>query len=161
MATESRVRGSRRELQRFQISEQRQHTIPVQHQSVLRSLSTRKYGLENLADVPKERGIFRVFGYRSDDKNFSTFHQVNCRGYNAFGRRRRDVDAELNDTGLSVSEGFDGQLREEITITSNLIRTMERIEERYPSDTASGNINDVFKKFLNIESLILRKIFNT
>lgn len=66
------------------------------------------------------------------------FRQVNCRGYNAFGRRRRDVDAELNDTSLSVSEGFDGQLREEITITSNHIRTLERREERYTSDSAEG-----------------------
>ena len=71
--------------------------------------------------------------------NIVIFLQVNCRGYNAFGRRRRDVDAELNDTALSVSEGYDGQLREEITISSNLIRTYERTEERYSSDPGTGN----------------------
>lgn len=64
--------------------------------------------------------------------------QVNCRGYNAFGRRRRDVDSEINDTSLSVSDGYEGQLREEITIQSNLIFTLERREERYTADPAEG-----------------------
>lgn len=66
--------------------------------------------------------------------------QVNCRGYNAFGRRRRDVDSEVNDTSLSISDGYEGQLREEITIQSNLIFTLERREERYTADPAEGKI---------------------
>lgn len=66
--------------------------------------------------------------------------QVNCRGYNAFGRRRRDVDSEINDTSLSISDGFEGQLREEITIQSNLIFTMEKKEERYTANPAEGKI---------------------
>lgn len=78
-----------------------------------------------------------------DNKNVSLLssnYQVNCRGYNAFGRRRRDVDSDINDTSLSVSDGFEGQLREEITIQSNLIFTLERREERYTADPAEGKI---------------------
>lgn len=71
-------------------------------------------------------------------KIYCFYQQVNCRGYNAFGRRRRDVDSEINDTSLSVSDGYEGQLREEITIQSNLIFTLERREERYTADPAEG-----------------------
>ena len=67
--------------------------------------------------------------------NSSTlFLQVNCRGYNAFGRRRRDVESEPNDTALSVRDDNEGQLREEITINSNTIHTVERTEARYTAD---------------------------
>lgn len=71
--------------------------------------------------------------------------QVNCRGYNAFGRRRRDVGNDYNDTGLTISE-VDGQLREEITIQSNLIRTLERREERYTADPAECKFKSFLKK---------------
>lgn len=56
--------------------------------------------------------------------------QVNCRGYNAFGRRRREI--ENRDTrAVEVAESAnEGQLREEITIQSNAILTFERREER-------------------------------
>lgn len=64
---------------------------------------------------------------------------MNCRGYNAFGRRRRDVaEFDPNDTALSVDDGYEGQLREEITIESNLIFTVERREERHTADNPAG-----------------------
>lgn len=61
----------------------------------------------------------------------NTFSQVNCRGYNAFGRRRREID-DRNRTGAEIAESVpEGQLREEITIQSNAILTFERREERF------------------------------
>lgn len=61
--------------------------------------------------------------------------QVNCRGYNAFGRRKRAVDSE-NSTDVAVSgDILSGQLREEITIQSNAILTFERREERFVDPT--------------------------
>lgn len=63
--------------------------------------------------------------------------QVNCRGYNAFGRRRRDVNSEINDTSLSITDNYEGQLREEITIQSNLIFTLEK-QERLTADPAES-----------------------
>lgn len=69
--------------------------------------------------------------------------QVNCRGYNAFGRRKRAIDSENNtDTGGDL---LAGQLREEITIQSNAIITFEKREERGP-DSRIG----MSKKFKNI-----------
>lgn len=57
--------------------------------------------------------------------------QVNCRGYNAFGRRRREI-GDTNKTGAEIYEPVsEGQLREEITIQSNAILTFERREERF------------------------------
>lgn len=75
---------------------------------------------------------------------------MNCRGYNAFGRRRRDVD-DVNDTSLSVSDGFEGQLREEITIQSNLIFTLDRREERYTADPAEGK-TDLQRNYNNYDA---------
>lgn len=61
--------------------------------------------------------------------------QVNCRGYNAYGRRRRAIN-NPNLTAVEVAESLnEGQLREEITIQSNAILTFERREERYVSPT--------------------------
>lgn len=50
------------------------------------------------------------------------------------------MDSEINDTSLSISDGYEGQLREEITIQSNLILTLERKEERYTADPAEGKL---------------------
>lgn len=55
---------------------------------------------------------------------------MNCRGYNAFGRRKRAVDENNTDVALS-GDLLSGQLREEITIQSNAILTFERREERF------------------------------
>lgn len=65
--------------------------------------------------------------------------QVNCRGYNAYGRRRREI-AVHNTTAVDITESFnEGQLREEITIQSNAILTFERREERF-IDPTEGKI---------------------
>lgn len=65
------------------------------------------------------------------------FLQVNCRGYNAFGRRKRDIDAQ-NNTDMAINgDLLSGQMREEITIQSNAILTFERREERL-MDPAEG-----------------------
>ena len=62
--------------------------------------------------------------------------QVNCRGYNAFGRLRREITEPRNNTDVAVSESiYEGQLREEITIQSNAILTFERREERFVDPT--------------------------
>lgn len=67
------------------------------------------------------------------------YFQVNCRGYNAFGRRKRSLDSE-NSTDLALpGDLISGQLREEITIQSNAILTFERREERF-SDPKEGMI---------------------
>lgn len=72
---------------------------------------------------------------------FGKCQPVNCRGYNAFGRRRRAINSdEENATALAVGEdGLIGQLREEITIQSNAILTFERKEERL-IDPTEGKI---------------------
>jgi len=63
--------------------------------------------------------------------------QVNCRGYNAYGRRRREIrEDRSNTTAVDVAESvLEGQLREEITIQSNAILTFERREERLVDPT--------------------------
>lgn len=64
---------------------------------------------------------------------------MNCRGYNAYGRRRREVDRQ-NNTAIEVAESLnEGQLREEITIQSNAILTFERREERFVDPTEGKN----------------------
>ncbi|BES97160.1 PTI [Nesidiocoris tenuis] len=72
---------------------------------------------------------------------FGKCQPVNCRGYNAFGRRRRSLDdGTRNGSGSEVAETSigEGQLREEITIESNAILTFERREERY-TDSSEGS----------------------
>lgn len=69
---------------------------------------------------------------------FGKCQPVNCRGYNAFGKRRRRAIADgttVNSTNspstaLSDDLGVQGQLREEIIISSNAILTFERKDER-------------------------------
>lgn len=83
---------------------------------------------------------------------FGKCQPVNCRGYNAFGRRRRREIADQNSTAPSSSNtavatngafGAEGQLREEITIQSNAILTFERREERY-TDSQNRKYFDLF-----------------
>lgn len=64
--------------------------------------------------------------------------QVNCRGQNAFGRRKRQIFDDT-DASLSVSgSDYVGQLREEVTVQSNPILALERREERL-TDPFEGN----------------------
>lgn len=70
---------------------------------------------------------------------FGRCQPVNCRGYNAFGkrRRRREIgDTNSSSTGVSLprQDGIDGTLREEITISSNAILTFEKRDERFAAD---------------------------
>lgn len=68
---------------------------------------------------------------------------MNCRGYNAFGRRRR---REISKNDKPDEDALDlaqrGQLREEITIESNAILTFERREERL-MDPTEGKIQNI------------------
>ncbi|KAG8317254.1 hypothetical protein J6590_031385 [Homalodisca vitripennis] len=74
---------------------------------------------------------------------FGKCQPVNCRGYNAYGRRRRAIDSR-NNTAVEVAEAVtEGQLREEITLLSNAILTFERREERYTSPTEAPDIQQV------------------
>lgn len=60
---------------------------------------------------------------------FGKCQPVNCRGYNAFGRRRRRAIADNSTddpTAIATNTGMEGQLREEITISSNAILTFEK-----------------------------------
>lgn len=75
---------------------------------------------------------------------FGRCQPVNCRGYNAFGKRRRREISEDNSTSTSVAvpkeEGsvLEGQLREEITISSNAILTFEKREDRLSDNGADS-----------------------
>lgn len=71
---------------------------------------------------------------------FGKCQPVNCRGYNAYGRRkRREITDETISDAKSVVKrqttkddlGLEGTLREEITITSNAILTFEKRDGRY------------------------------
>lgn len=64
--------------------------------------------------------------------------QVNCRGYNAFGRRKREISEADNNTDIAITgDLLTGQMREEITIQSNIILTLEKREEKFP-DSQTG-----------------------
>ncbi|KAJ8954750.1 hypothetical protein NQ318_011445, partial [Aromia moschata] len=72
---------------------------------------------------------------------FGKCQPVNCRGYNAFGRRKRAIDSQ-SENNTDVALGGDllaGQLREEITIQSNAILTIERREEKGPGPQTAPN----------------------
>lgn len=85
---------------------------------------------------------------------FGKCQPVNCRGYNAFGRRRRAItDANENATSdktttssTALSEdllSMEGLLREEITISSNAILTFEKnsnLAARGGGDNEDDNI---------------------
>lgn len=75
---------------------------------------------------------------------FGKCQPVNCRGYDAFGKRRkrRQIEhSEFNRTSTALAEGngssLEGQLREEIIISSNAILTFERREERQSGDASN------------------------
>jgi hypothetical protein len=70
---------------------------------------------------------------------FGKCQPVNCRGFNAYGkRRRREITDESQIPNKSVATrsinddlGLEGSLREEITISSNAILTFEKRDGRY------------------------------
>lgn len=73
---------------------------------------------------------------------FGRCQPVNCRGYNAFGkrRRRRQIDDNSNSTSVALPKDeslLEGQLREEITISSNAILTFEKREDRLTDGSES------------------------
>ena len=78
-------------------------------------------------------GLDRSRYITSSERNytFDVSLQVNCRGYDAFGKRRK---REISN-GTDVDVLHNGQLREEITIESNAIFTIERREERLVNPT--------------------------
>lgn len=70
---------------------------------------------------------------------------MNCRGYDAFGRKKRAISDDSNDTDVSITGNLlSGQLREEITIESNAILTFERREERFV-DPTEGKQHFIYK----------------
>lgn len=78
---------------------------------------------------------------------FGRCQPVNCRGYNAFGkrRRRRQIEDSSNSTSVALPKDealLEGQLREEITISSNAIITFEKREERL-SDGSDSKFSDM------------------
>lgn len=83
---------------------------------------------------------------------FGRCQPVNCRGYNAFGKRRRRAidDTNSSSTGVALpkDDGIEGQLREEITISSNAILTFEKKDERFAADGSES-------KFLTISYPLL------
>ncbi|XP_031350388.1 uncharacterized protein LOC116176061 [Photinus pyralis] len=70
---------------------------------------------------------------------FGRCQPVNCRGYNAFGRRKRAIDSENNTDVLIPGDLMSGQVREEITLQSNAILTFERREQRFVDPTEAPN----------------------
>lgn len=81
--------------------------------------------------------------------------QVNCRGYNAFGRRkRREIGKpERDNAQLEDPAQRGGQLREEITIESNAILTFERREERLMDPTEGKRRSKIITKRSNAHTL--------
>lgn len=89
------------------------------------------------ADTNSLMANFNAFKFPSSDNIrfqcnirvcFGKCQPVNCRGYNAFGRRRRRAiaDNSTDTTAVATDTGMEGQLREEITISSNAILTFEK-----------------------------------
>lgn len=77
---------------------------------------------------------------------FGKCQPVNCRGYNAFGRRKRreitNNESQKENQSISTRSndddvGVEGTLREEITISSNAILTFEKRDGRYSSSDGS------------------------
>lgn len=79
---------------------------------------------------------------------FGRCQPVNCRGYNAFGRRRRrreigDTNSSSTSVSLPGQDGLDGTLREEITISSNAILTFEKRDERLSDGSESKSYSQL------------------
>ena len=76
---------------------------------------------------------------------FGKCQPVNCRGYNAFGRRRRREITDETTNNKSIARratpddslSVEGLLREEITISSNAILTFEKRDGRYSNSDSS------------------------
>lgn len=85
-------------------------------------------------------------------------HQVNCQGYNAFGRRRREIREKRNTTEVATKDSSDGQLREEITIQSNAILTIERKKERLVDPENGENILRLNVRYGNIDGELLQDL---
>lgn len=87
---------------------------------------------------------------------FGKCQPVNCRGFNAYGRRRRrEITDESQIPNKSVATrsinddlGLEGSLREEITISSNAILTFEKRDGRY-----SNSDNRKFYCVVKIKSI--------
>lgn len=92
---------------------------------------------------------------------FGKCQPVNCRGYNAYGRRKRReiTDETINETKTVVKRaskddlGLEGTLREEITITSNAILTFEKRDGRYSKSDSRKILNH---KIFNLLLLIFK-----
>ena len=54
---------------------------------------------------------------------------MNCRGQDAFGRKKRQVDVDT-DTSLAAYDSIN--MREEIVVTSNEIVTLEELPDQNP-----------------------------
>jgi hypothetical protein len=85
---------------------------------------------------------------------FGKCQPVNCRGYNAFGRRRRrEISDETPTKSIATrsvtesSTAIEGTLREEVTISSNAILTFERRDGRYSN---SDNIRPAAQRVEDI-----------
>ncbi|KAK2714566.1 hypothetical protein QYM36_008951, partial [Artemia franciscana] len=66
---------------------------------------------------------------------FGRCQPVNCGGYEAYGRRKRDVNITREARAKLRDAEQKGLLREEITVQSNYIFTVERREERFSAPT--------------------------
>lgn len=90
-----------------------------------------------------------------NNSSFCPCLQVNCRGYNAFGRRRRREISKNNEPDDDALESVQrGQLREEITIESNAILTFERREERLMDPTEGTLYNIISFGYYNMHLLL-------
>ena len=72
---------------------------------------------------------------------FGQCQPQNCGGVNAYGRRRREAEAELEERAKRQVEGsvYTGQLREEIEVQSNAILTIERRREAQVDPRTGSN----------------------
>lgn len=86
---------------------------------------------------------------------FGKCQPVNCRGYNAYGKRKRReiTDESINENKSVVTRstkdddpGLEGTLREEITISSNAILTFEKRDGRYSNSDSSMFLKLLFFK---------------